>query len=107
MRMIRRYTSCIAIIPVDLIDEKQFNDTFLIYPLAVSITRYWSSTKSLTGMMDVILSPSDKDNIWDSDRYQQRPKVSDEIKKWYNWKLPELMVFQQLCEYIQEFYMHE
>lgn len=51
-------------IPVDLIDEKELKDTFLMYPLAVSITKNWSAANSLTGIMDVILSPSDKDKIW-------------------------------------------
>uniref|UniRef100_A0A7C9DXQ1 Uncharacterized protein n=1 Tax=Opuntia streptacantha TaxID=393608 RepID=A0A7C9DXQ1_OPUST len=56
-------TNWIAMIPVDLIDEKEFRDTFFMYPLAVSMTKYWSSTNSPTGIMDVILSPSAKDNI--------------------------------------------
>lgn len=56
------YTSCIAIIPVALIAEKAFKGTFLIYPFTVSIIRYWSSANSLTGMMEVILSPSDNDS---------------------------------------------
>ena len=50
-------------IPVVLIDEKELKDTFLIYPFAVSITKNWSSENSLTGITDVILSPSDNDNI--------------------------------------------
>lgn len=51
-------------IPVDLIAEKKFKETFLMYPFTVSITKYWSPANSLTGIIDVILSPSDKDKIW-------------------------------------------
>lgn len=51
-------------IPVDRIEEKKFNDTFLMYPFIVSISRNWSSANSLTGIMEVILSPSDKHKIW-------------------------------------------
>lgn len=50
-------------IPVDLIDENEFKGTLLTYPCTVSISKNWSSVNSLTGIMDVILSPSDKDKI--------------------------------------------
>lgn len=65
----RWQTNWIAMIPVDLIDEKELIDTFLMYPFAVSIRRYWSSKNSLTGMTDVILSPSDKDKICSIESY--------------------------------------
>lgn len=51
-------------IPDDLIDENEFKGTLLIYPCIVSISKNWSLVNSLTGIMDVILSPSDKDKIW-------------------------------------------
>ena len=57
------HTNWIAMIPVDLIDEKELKDTFLIYPFAVSISKNWSPENSLTGIIDVILSPSDRDKI--------------------------------------------
>lgn len=55
-------TNWIAMIPEVLIAEKAFKETFLMYPFTVNITRYWSSTNSLTGIIEVILSPSDKDS---------------------------------------------
>lgn len=51
-------------IPVDLIDEKKSKEIFLIYPFIVSIIRYCSLSNSLTGIIEVILSPSDRDKIW-------------------------------------------
>lgn len=30
----------------------------------VSIIRYWSPSNSLTGIIEVTLSPSDRDKIW-------------------------------------------
>lgn len=78
-------TNWIAMIPDDLIDENEFKGTLLIYPCIVSISKNWSSVNSLTGIMDVILSPSDKDKIW--------LKRSKRKKKCYLRQL----VFQFLC----------
>jgi hypothetical protein len=52
-----------ATIPVERIAAKEERAVRLMYPPVVSITKDWSSAKSLTGCTDVILSPGGRGTI--------------------------------------------